>query len=393
MFRQMLPILTTLTMLFAAEPAGAVKSTQKARAAPKLGTVAAFERPDARQLLREAKQLWHIEKDYTAALAKFNEAVDADPEGNDTRLQRAHFFEMLSAIVVPNDKAKFEAFAQSDYEHIAAADPDSLVAGMARDGLTRLAGESLIEVKRVTCPEPATAAHAHADALYGARQYADAAAEYEKATALCPDDASWWVDFADSYYVMEEYENAKVLFVKAVSVDPWNREAHRFLSDTKIQLGNTPAAVHEMALAVASDPIYEAGWSALKAYADATGRKWRRVYGNGRVETRDADAPAWVAYGAAKAKPRDAHPGSASALAIKREAVKTALKTARESEAAASKGLGPFWSMMARAEDTGFLDEAIFIHMLDASLAPEYPAFRETNAERLASYLETVILE
>jgi hypothetical protein len=49
--------------------------------------------------------------------------------------------------------------------------------------------------------------------------------------------------------------------------------------------------------------------------------------------------------------------------------------------------------MMARAEDTGFLDEAIFIHMLDASLAPEYPAFRETNAERLTSYLETVILE
>jgi hypothetical protein len=82
-----------------------------------------------------------------------------------------------------------------------------------------------------------------------------------------------------------------------------------------------------------------------------------------------------------------------AAFAITREAVKTALKTAREPEAATSKGLGPFWSMMARAEDTGFLDEAIFIHMLDAALAPEYPAFRETNPERLASYLETLIVE
>jgi len=48
--------------------------------------------------------------------------------------------------------------------------------------------------------------------------------------------------------------------------------------------------------------------------------------------------------------------------------------------------------MMARADGAGFLDEAIFIHMLNAELATEYPAFREANAERLASYLKTVIL-
>jgi hypothetical protein len=48
--------------------------------------------------------------------------------------------------------------------------------------------------------------------------------------------------------------------------------------------------------------------------------------------------------------------------------------------------------MMARAERAGFLDEAIFIHMLDENSAAEYPAFRETHAERLVAYLETVIL-
>jgi tetratricopeptide (TPR) repeat protein len=389
----MLPVVATLTILLAANPAGAVKSTPKAGAVTKLGPAADFAPPDPKQLLRDAKELWHMKGDYTGALAKFDAAVDAEPESNDTRLQRAHFFEMLTAIVVPDDKAKFEARARSDYEQIAAADPDSVIGGMARDGLTRLAGESLIEVKRATCPEPATEAHTRADALYGARRYADAVAEYEKATTLCPDEANWWVDFADTYYVLEDYEKAKELFVKAVSVDPWNREAHRFLSDTHAQLGNAPAAVHEMVLAVASDPIYEAAWSAFRSYADATGRKWRRVYGKSRPETGDADAAAWRAYSEAKANPRDARPGPASALAVKREAVKIALKTARESDAGASKGLGPFWSMMARAEDTGFLDEAIFIHMLDAELAPEYPSFREANAERLASYLETVVLE
>jgi len=393
MIRRTLPVLATITLLFAATPAGAVKSTQKPQTVPKIGPVTGFERPDAKELIREAKELWHIQEDYTGALAKFNAAVDADPEDNDTRLQRAHFLEMLSTIVVPEDKDEFEASAQSDYEHIAAADPDSLAAGMARDGLTRLAGASLIEVRRVACPKPATEAHARADALYGARRYADAALAYERATAGCPDNAAWWVDFADSYYVLEEYEKAEELFVKALSVDPWNREAHRFLSDTEVQLNNGESAIHEMVLAVASDPIYEVGWSALKAYAAAVGRKWNRVYGNSRAEPGSAGAAAWAAYGTAKAKAREAHPESASALAIERQAVKTALKTAHETEARASKGPGPFWSMMARAENAGFLDEAIFIHMLDPALAAEYPAFREKNADRLALYLETVILE
>lgn len=392
MIRRAFPVLATLTLLFIATPAGAVRTTQKPKTPAALGSVDDFERPDVKELLREAKELWHLKEDYSGALAKFNAAVDANPSDNDTRLQRAHFLEMLSAIVVPADKPKFEARAQLDYEHIANADPNSLAAGMARDGLTRLAGESLIEAKRVACPESATEAHAHADALYGARRFADAATEYEKATASCPDSAAWWVDFADTYYVLADYGKAEKLFVKALSVDPWNREAHRYLSDTELQLRNGEAAVHQLALAVASDPIYEAGWSALRAYAEAMGRKWNRVYGTSKAAPGNGDAAAWHAYGVAKAHARDAEREQASALTIEREAVKTALKTAREAEGSASKAPGPFWSMMARAEEAGFLDEAIFMHMLDAELAAEYPAFREKNADKLSSYLETVVL-
>jgi tetratricopeptide (TPR) repeat protein len=392
MIRRTLPVLATLTLMFSAMPAAAMTSTQKSGSAMKLGPLASLERPDAKELLRQAKELWHVKEDYTGALAKFDAAVDADPNDNETRLQRGHFFETLSVIVVPNDKAKFEARAQIDYEHVAAADPDSLIAGIARDGLTRLAGDPLIDVKRVVCPEPATEAHALADSLYGAHRFADAAEEYEKATAGCPDDAAWWVDFADSYYVQEDYGRAKELFVKALSIDPWNREAHRFLSDTEAHLGNTGIAGHELVLAVVSDPIYEAAWSALKTYAAATGRKWNRVYGDRKAEPGNGDEASWVAYRATKAGARDAHPESASALEIEREAVKAALRMARQAEVRTSKEPGPFWSMMARAEHAGFLDEAIFMHMLDAQLAAQYPEFRETNAEKLASYLETVIL-
>jgi tetratricopeptide (TPR) repeat protein len=387
-----LPVLTIITMFVAAPPAGAVRSTQKPGPMMQEGPADSFERPNAKELLQEAKDLWHMKQDYTAALHKFNAAIEADPTDNDARLQRAHFFEALSVMVIPSDKPKFEARAQLDYEHIADADPDSLIAGIARDGMTRLAGKSLIEPKRVTCPSEAESAHAHGDALYGARRYEDAAVEYEKATAACPNDAVYWVDFADAYYVMGNYVRAKELFVKALSVDPWNREAHRFLSDTELQLKDGEAAVHHLVLAVVSDPIYEAGWSALRTYADAMGRKWNRVYGDRRADPGNADGTAWTVYGEAKSSVLVADPKPASALAIEREAVKRALKAAREVEANSSQRPGAFWSMMARAERAGFLDEAIFIHMLDENSAAEYPAFREKHAERLVAYLETVIL-
>lgn len=381
----MLPVLATLTILIAAPPVDAAKSLQQHKAAPTLGPGPgpSFARPTAKLLLSEAKDLWHIKEDYTGALAKFNAAVDAEPSDADARLQRGHFLEVLAAIVVPKDQAKFEARARIDYEYIAAADPESLIAGMARDGLTRLSGGSFIEAKRAACPETAAEAHSRGNTLYGARRFAEAVAEYEKAAAGCPEDAVFWVDLADSYYVLEDYEKAKVLFTKALSIDPWNREAHRFISDAELQLHNGEDAVHHLVLAVVSDPVYEAGWSALKTYATAMDRKWNRVVGD-----RKTGAP-WTAYSEAKSKGREK---SASALAIEREAVKTALKSARAAEAGAPPESGSFWSMMARAERAGFLDEAIFMHMLDASLAVEYPAFRERNAERLVSYLNTVIL-
>jgi tetratricopeptide (TPR) repeat protein len=392
MIRRTLPVLATLTILFAAQPAGAVKSTQKPGAPSKLGEQATFARPNARELLLEAKELWHVKTDYTGALAKFNEAIDAEPKDNDARLQRAHFLEMLAVIVVPSDKAEFKMRAQSDYEQIAANDPDSVIAGMARDGLTRLAGGSLFAPKRVTCPKDAAEARARASSLAGARRFPEAAVEFEKAAAGCPEDVTTWVSFADSYYDMDDFGRAKELFVKALSVDPWNREAHRYLSDTELQLKNIDGAVHQLVLAVLSDPTYEAGWAALRSYTDAMDRKWNRVYGDRRERPGHADGASWEVYEAVKAKARDAHPGSGSALAIEREAVKAALQKARATESANAPGPGSFWSMMARADQAGFLDEAIFIHMPDAQLAAEYPAFREANAERLASYLKTVIL-
>lgn len=384
MIRRNLPVLAAFTLIFAATRADAVATTQKRVAAAPMPDFE-LERPDPQELLRQAKDLWLIKEDFTGALAKFNAAIAADPDDNDARLQRAHFFEVLSHIVVAADRPKFEQRARDDFEHIVAADPESMIAGVARDGLTRLSGGPLIETKLATCPEPAANEYAGAQALYGARRYAEAAVKYERATAGCPGAADWWVALADTFYELADYQQAKTHFDKALTVDRWNREAHRFLSDAYVQLGNDEAAVHQLVLAVVSDPTYEAGWSALRSYASAMGFTWRRVYGDRRPVPGNADGAAWMAYEAAKSRARERSTGAASALAIEREAVKAALETAAGAP-------GPFWSMLARAEKAGFLDEAIFFHLLDSALAAEYPGFRERNAGRLTSYLETIIL-
>jgi tetratricopeptide (TPR) repeat protein len=382
MIRRSLPVFTAFALILAATRVGATVAP-RTRASSASISVPDFQlqRADPEELLRQAKDLWLVQEDFIGALAKFNAAIEADPENIDSYLQRAHFFEVLAQLVEPAGRPKFEERARADFERIITADPESMVAGVARDGLTRISGGPFIETKTTRCPEAAGTTHARAQALYGAGQYAEAAVEYERATAGCPAAADWWVALGDTYYELEEYEQAKAHFVRALSVDRWNREAHRFLSDTYVQLGDDEAAVHQLVLAVVSDPTYEAGWSALRAYATAMGYTWKRVYGDRKPAPGNADGAAWKIYAAAKSKARER--GDASALAVEREAVKAALGTAPQ---------GPFWSMLARADRAGFLDEAIFFHLLDTALASEYPTFRETKAERLRSYLETVIL-
>lgn len=105
--------------------------------------------PDAAALLRQANELWHLKKDYNGALAAFNQAVDAAPDDDIGRLQRAGFCEVLSEIVTKDQVDRFKALANEDYRRIATNAPDSMRAGVARDGLTRLNGHLSVHTLRV----------------------------------------------------------------------------------------------------------------------------------------------------------------------------------------------------------------------------------------------------
>ena len=127
------------------------------------------EPADPKELLRQADELWHLKQDYNGALAAFNRAVAADPENAETRLHRAGFFEIVAELVIKEEKTKLEQLARDDYKWIANNQPDSRSAGVARDGLTRMSGTTLLEQKSANCPPEAVQAHNRAESLYGAQ--------------------------------------------------------------------------------------------------------------------------------------------------------------------------------------------------------------------------------
>lgn len=50
-----------------------------------------------------------------------------------------------------------------------------------------------------------------------------------------------------------------------------------------------------------------------------------------------------------------------------------------------------FWETIDKAAAANFLDEAIFVHLLDLDLVAAYVTFREHNATRLIEYITTIL--
>lgn len=420
-----------------------------------LSTRAEEPQATARGRLADANELWHEKADYNAALTAFNEAVDLDPEDFEIRMRRGGFLEVVSHIVVEKEKQKFEQLARNDYAFVAQADPDGMAGGVARDCLGRLAGRELFPERTVECSEEAVQAYGQAESLFVKKRFEESLEFFEAATSACPESAKILVSEADAFFNMGEYGVAREIFLKALSVDPWHRRAHRYLCDTENRLGHNEPALRQAALAVVSDPTYEAAWSSLRSVARVLDRGWNRVYGektqvaitegdaadqrtiqvtvptakkdlsntgkkegipqtgaSGELEELpDPDDVLWMAYALAKVGivmgtidedgdadqvvSRELEPGSMSPFESDEQAVSSTLITMHEVAAGDSNEPvlppGPFWSMIDRAGESGFLKEAIFLHMMDESLVSEYLLFRDQNAERLVTYLETLI--
>lgn len=384
-------------------------------------------RSAALQLVREALVKWSGQ-DARGALELFNKAVGTAPNDPLILWMRGDFFRSAAERTRDTPEGKdlaerLKKAAANDYHAAVAAAPDSMAAADSLDSLEALRGRDLFPETPLLCPPEDVDAVRRAQRLVAEQKYEEAKALFRDAADRCPNSAPLWVSFGDAFFAAGDFAMAKTIFARAVEADPWNRQAARFLADAERKLGNADEALRADALAVLGNPTLEHAWARLRDDASAAGRDCLRrrarlpevkksAAQNGGKATvsiglpfamgnagEEGDGALFFAYalgmGSAVADADKAASGEttkvgtpATPLEIKRANVLFVLKAMN----AKPKANAPFWSLMQRAEKAGYLDEAIFLHMLGEDLVPEYKAFRERSRDRLMAYLLTVVV-
>lgn len=304
------------------------------------------------------------------------------------------------------------------YQQTIIQDPDSMYAAMARDGLALLTGPPLIAAPDISCSPEAEQAYRRAEDSFAADRPRAALPDYDRATTLCPDDALYWISAGDAYFRLGDYGRAEALFREGLRRDPWQRSGHRFLSDTESHLGNPAAAHAEAVLAVLSDPSYQTGWQWLKDFTVNHGGKWNRSFAvkptarhgadgkmvvtieadPGSETSRDGEKTLWLAYAMLRVAETSGGkygradwppPSWEQRSPLERERLRVAeILSIRDAVVARSpEAESSFWRHIATARVAGFLDEAIYLNLLDAELVPEYVAYRAEQPDRLVRYM------
>jgi tetratricopeptide (TPR) repeat protein len=348
--------------------------------------------------------------DANAALRAFTAAVREDPSSAVARLQRGEF--LLAAIPAARDRESrhnMEQMAAGDFRTVIQADGESVWAAMARDRLAMLSGRVVLPVTPVTCDSRADAQSRTGYSHLRAGRHTEAAVAYQKATDACPADPSLWTLYGNTMFVAGDLDRAEDLFKQALRLDPWHREAHRFYTTVWERRGQTARAYEQAVLAVVADPTYELAWHALKEQTLRLAGQWRRVRNYRPSVTRGDDGkpnivlPAelgktvekrwtiWVGMGFTEASLLADGAAPSSEIERARRVVETAVRFTRHLSTKEPEARSPEFLALEAAMDAGFLDEAIFIGLLDARLAADYVRYRNQQSERLVDYVKRFV--
>ncbi|HXC49799.1 MAG TPA: tetratricopeptide repeat protein [Candidatus Limnocylindrales bacterium] len=297
-----------------------------------------------------------------------------------------------------------------------------------------LAANRLLPEPRYDCSDDAATSGSIAEELLAAGQRTDARSRFAEALAICPGNARWWIDAGDVELRDGNLDAAKQMLTRGLAIEPWERDGHRYLSYVETGLGNDEESWRQSVLAVVSDPTCETCWAALRKATDSRGgtflRQYERkpvaraVYGHLDLELDPvkeiANSRGWIAYAiglgtrelrradlserpsAAAARPQktlhkekiDDEWAKWSPLERERYLVRTTLASYRPeadrppAAPSASSGRTPkTWPTIRNAVDEGYLDEAIFMQLLDAALVPQFVAYRRAHADRLFDHV------
>lgn len=381
-------------------------------------TVADAQPPATPQQIRDDASRLRRAGDLTRARATLDAGIGDWPDDASLRIARSELLQNVLPATQRNDRPALLQTAETDLDAAIRIEPEGPFGGIARDRLRELHGRVLFAPRVFDCPAEThqTERIAHEAFMSGAT--AEALTRYEAALQGCPDNAHLRVRYGTALFTAGDLAGARRQLLEALQGDAWNRIGHRFLTGVYLRTGDRPAAYRSAMMSVLSDPTYNAGWTALREVTQSLGGRWhwqpsvRAVVTKGDNGKPHVVFPSefrhhteglksfWLALalaegaefgGATSFGGRALRPDAATALDRDRARLEVALdfgeKIAKESPAKDSR----LRRVFDAARRQGFLDEAIFVHLLDERLAREYPAFRERRFERLVKYLSTFV--
>ncbi|HEY2988259.1 MAG TPA: hypothetical protein VGL11_11080 [Candidatus Binatia bacterium] len=352
--------------------------------------------------------------DAQGVLNGYDAAVAADPDNVQLRMARCGFLaEMLELSRDQRDLIRKRAL--SDCEYVLKTAREGRLVAHANDLIRMIEQRRVFAEKSYPCPADARKASTLAYTLARAHKLKESLPHYKRALDGCPENAALWIQYGHTYILLRDFQQAKVFLSEGVKREPWERSGHLFLSDLYRDTGQPELAFKHAALAVVSDPSNEFAWEQLRERASARGRGWRRAVNrrpvvqlDSRGESQvslpagtDLNSPEtnfWLGLGlveASELKQAAKQPGGArdnrSALVKDRERVRENLDFQHHQIAKDPSKRSRITDLMEEAAAAGYLDEAIFLCLVDARLAPEYVAYREKNGERLLDYIAKIL--
>lgn len=255
---------------------------------------------------------------------------------------------------------------------------------------------------------------------FAAKDYAQAAKEYERAARLDPTLYEAALYTGNSYYAMNSWDKAGEWFAKAIALDANRETAYRYWGDALMGNGKQEAARDKFFEAIIAEPYNQLSWKGLIQWAQENKVKLNHPQieiptsvtngANGNVNiTIDPKAlggskadgsAAWMMYGIARAgwttdkngklseKFAKAYPGERTyrhSLAEEIDALQLVLLSVKEQEDI--KQLEPSLAALVKLNTAGLVEPYILFARADQGIINDYAAYRAAHRDKLRRYL------
>jgi len=224
------------------------------------------------------------------------------------------------------------------------------------------------------------------------------------------------------------FDKAGEWFARAIKIDPDRETAYRYWGDALLEYGKDDLALTNFIEAIVAEPYNQLVYNGLSKW----GQKNQKELGHPRIDipshvtsnkagevnvtvdesalkgSKDDGSSAWIMYGMvralwvnkkdgsrsddfAKAYPNE--PAYRHSLAEELTALRSVVKVVQEqTKEKKIKTLTPALENLMKLNDADLLEPYILFARPDQGIARDYPAYRETNREKLKRYWREVVV-